>query len=397
MPTAAELPGFFRLQARSCATSPAYVALFEALARLAEREPAAFEQLLEAWRGRTFVTFYAATLNLAASLHRAFLERDPAGEPLRGAFEVGATSRGATTGAAATSGPDLTGPALERALAHVLRAPSERMRAFWRSGEVQTNEVTRSVAWRIVADSVTLAGLGPIVLVELGTSAGLNLVRGDLGLTWEGWAPRSKRGERSTPDGKPDVVAALGIDRSPLDVRRDEDRLLLRASLWPGQVERRARLDAAMEALPRESPSVSLVAGELPGALERVEPFVREHPRAFLLVFNTIFSAYLPDPAYSELQARIGALLATRRGVWVELESPRGRPEEAHRTELAVWLRAKVPVPAAPGQAAASWRPATAGHPLERLHLADTEPHPRVLRLAPGALDELDRRLRELG
>ncbi|MEZ0227236.1 MAG: DUF2332 family protein, partial [Planctomycetota bacterium] len=144
------------------------------------------------------------------------------------------------------------------------------------------------------------------------------------------------------------------------------------------QVERRARLDAAIEALERDKRAgvVSLERGELPAAVPaRVAPFVERHPGAFVLVFNSVVTGYLDDPAYLELQARVGELLTERRGAWVELETPRNRPDLADRAELAVWL------------------PREEGHGLERILVAETEPHPRVLRFVPGKVEELRRRL----
>jgi hypothetical protein len=373
VPTLAELPGFFRLQAKSCASAPLYVSLFEALAQLAESDGPAFERLLAAWRGRSFGTFYGATLLLAASLHRAYLEGDSAIEPLSAHFE------GASTLDAAPPPSELVGPT-----GRVLRAPSARMVDFWRTGTVQTNEVSRSIAWRLVADLVAARGAGSptsMVLVELGCSAGLNLVQDDLGLRWEGWRPRASAAGRSPSIAASRIVAALGIDRSPLDVSVEEDRLLLRASLWPGQVERRARLDAAIEALEREKRAgfISIERGDLPGAVDRVASFTDRHPGAFVLVFNTIVTGYLDDTAYRELQTRIASLLSRRRGVWVELETPRGQPDRADRAELAVW----------------SPRDGSGSPPgIERVLLAETEPHPRVLRVVEGAVEELEARLR---
>jgi hypothetical protein len=142
---------------------------------------------------------------------------------------------------------------------------------------VQTNEVGRSA---VLAPGYALiarrSGL-PLRVFELGASGGLNL-RWDrywydtgassLGdpaspVRFEGvWRPAGADGGagvgaasgagagfpgRELPDlgGTVEVVERAGCDRNPIDVTTDEGRLTLRAYLWPDQVERRARLDAA--------------------------------------------------------------------------------------------------------------------------------------------------------
>ncbi len=130
---------------------------------------------------------------------------------------------------------------------------------------VQTNEVGRSAV--LVGGYAAVArrsGGLPLRVLELGASGGLNLRWDrfwyDTGATSVGdpasavrfervWQPqpRSADGRSGLPDlgGPVTVVERAGCDRNPLDVTSDDGRLTLRAYLWPDQVERAARLDAA--------------------------------------------------------------------------------------------------------------------------------------------------------
>jgi hypothetical protein len=122
---------------------------------------------------------------------------------------------------------------------------------------VQTNEVGRAAA--LVGGYATVAvrtGL-PLRALEIGTSAGLNLrfdhfcydtgrtVSGDpdspvrFAGVWQGDAP-------ALP-ARFDVVERRGCDRNPLDATTDEGRLTLLSYVWPDQLERIARLEAAIE------------------------------------------------------------------------------------------------------------------------------------------------------
>jgi len=128
---------------------------------------------------------------------------------------------------------------------------------------VQTNEVGRSAV--LVGGYAAVAGRSgdlPLRVLELGASGGLNLCwdhywydTGASALGDPGSPVRFERVWRSQP-GSPDggvpdlggpvqVVERAGCDRNPLDVSTEEGRLTLRSYLWPDQVERAARLDAA--------------------------------------------------------------------------------------------------------------------------------------------------------
>jgi hypothetical protein len=187
----------------------------------------------------------ALPLRFLGSVHRLVLEgRAPA-------LAVHYPSAGGTPG------PGLVGAFL--ATVSELRPEVEA-----RLGDgVQTNEVARSAV--LVGGYAAVArrsGGLPLRVLELGASGGLNLRWDhfwyDTGASTLGdpdspvrfervWQPRPGSPNGRVPDlgGRVDVVERAGCDRNPLDVTTEEGRLTLRSYLWPDQVERAARLDAA--------------------------------------------------------------------------------------------------------------------------------------------------------
>ena len=108
----------------------------------------------------------------------------------------------------------------------------------------QTNEPGRSAVFQAVIALIAVRGYPSINVVDVGTSAGINLhfdqfpVReidddNPLTLVCRDETPV----DRSLP--LPDVVSRVGIDPSPLDLSVDDDRLWLEACLWPEEPRRR--------------------------------------------------------------------------------------------------------------------------------------------------------------
>jgi hypothetical protein len=121
---------------------------------------------------------------------------------------------------------------------------------------VQTNDPGRSGSllggFLLIAQSTGL----PLRLLEVGSSAGLNLCWDRFRYEWPGgeWGdPASPlRLEGVFVDGAPpqaavNIVERLGCDPDPVDVHSSEGRLTLLACTWPDQLERIRRLEAAIE------------------------------------------------------------------------------------------------------------------------------------------------------
>ena len=205
---------------------------------------------------------------------------------------------------------------------------AEFLRGFVRKHRVQTNEVQRS--WVLLPLFLHAVGSADVHVVELGASAGLNLV-------WDRWRYRYAAGEWG-PDGamltlageerrtvpaallaeRPRIRSRLGIDLDPIDVCTDEGARLLRSFIWAGQDDRLARLDRAIEALRADPPAV--VRGDaaevLPGVLDRLDGLVLVFQTA---VFNTLSE---------EARAAVRDALEAHDTVFVSA----GKPRQDQRT-----------------------------------------------------------------
>jgi len=120
----------------------------------------------------------------------------------------------------------------------------------------QTNEPGRSVPLLVgLFDAVRRSGLASVRLLELGASAGLNLLVDRFFIAGDGWS----YGPADSPlrlldavDGpvRPapfTVVQRRGCDLAPVDVSTPAGRLWLTSFVWPHDLHRHVRLRAALE------------------------------------------------------------------------------------------------------------------------------------------------------
>ena len=189
-----------------------------------------------------------------------------------------------------------------------------------RTHVVQTNEVGRCSALLPCLATVAERARRPLALVEVGTSAGLNLLfdryryvfgpgletgRGDSEVVLR---PRL-HGDRVPPLSVPDVPWRRGLDRQPVDVADDDATRWLRACIWPEQQWRIELFDRAVALARRDPPT--LVAGDV---FDSLPAMVRSAPsEAALCVVHTAFLGYVPDhPRFAELLSE----LARERPLW---------------------------------------------------------------------------------
>jgi hypothetical protein len=186
------------------------------------------------------------------------------------------------------------------------------LREFVATQGVQTNEVQRSwvllplllrVAQRMEAEAFDL--------VELGPSAGLNLVwdryryryqtgrwgREDALLSFEGEERRAVPADLLALE--PKVRSRIGIDRSPIDVTTDDGARLLRSFVWAGQDDRMRRLDQAIEAVRVDPPE--LVRGDYVEELPEV--LAGQPTDALTVVFQTASFGYIGDDGRARVRA----------------------------------------------------------------------------------------------
>jgi hypothetical protein len=192
----------------------------------------------------------------------------------------------------------------------VLEQRRDWLRRFVQSQGVQTNEVQRS--WLLLPcflEVACRAGVETLDLIELGPSAGLNLVwdryryRYELGRWGDDEAALELSGEERRPVPRellrivPSVRRRRGIDLSPLDVTRPGDTLLLKSFVWADQQERLERLDRAVATLRAEPPE--LEQGDI---VERVPQLLADRlPGALTVVFQTAVRSYLGQERWKQL------------------------------------------------------------------------------------------------
>lgn len=187
--------------------------------------------------------------------------------------------------------------------------------AAWLDSPPQTNEVARSSM--ILGAALTVADLAglPLAIHEIGASAGLNLAfdryRYDLG-GGRGWggagAPltieSAWRGTLPPLDAPLRVVSRAGCDRNPLDPSSETDATRLLSYVWPDQVRRLQRLEAALRLAAASGPKV-----ERADAAEWVERELRRpgEPGTCRLFVHTIVWQYLPDAVKARIEATLEA------------------------------------------------------------------------------------------
>jgi hypothetical protein len=220
-----------------------------------------------------------------------------------------------------------------RALCDLCDANRDEVRAAAATLRVQTNEVLRSAVLapgflRIAART----GL-PLRIREIGSSAGLNLLfdryRYQLGPHRFGDVDSPLQLEASWEGAAPDLDAPLrvadrrGCDVAPFDVRNAEHRLRLESFIWPEQLERLARLRAALAVALREPPPIDAVP-----AGEWVEAQVSGHADGVATVFfHSVVWWYIPDAERARITRAIEAAGARATPdapiAWLRMEGSR--------------------------------------------------------------------------
>ncbi len=206
------------------------------------------------------------------------------------------------------------------------------LRAFIAEQGVQTNEVQRS--WVLLPLLLRVAdqtGAETFDLVELGPSAGLNLVWDRYRYHYEAgeWGPEGARltfeGEERRPvpaellELSPMVRGRMGIDRAPIDVGSEDGARLLRCFVWAGQDERLERLDRAIDALRGDPPE--LVRGDFVELLPEV--LAAQPADGLTVVFQTATWGYLDDDRRKQLRLTLEEAGDSRPLAFISTGKPR--------------------------------------------------------------------------
>ncbi|WP_435358099.1 DUF2332 domain-containing protein [Haloarchaeobius sp. DFWS5] len=193
----------------------------------------------------------------------------------------------------------------------------------------QTNAVGRCSVLYPAFAHVAAAVDGPLALVDVGASAGLNLSFDRYRYEYEladGEAltvgiddspvtiPGEVRvGDPPLPADPPTVASRAGIDVNPLDVTDDADVNWLRALVWPEHTDRHEQLRDAV-ALAREDPP-RIVEGN---ALDLLPTVVREIPAEYAVcIYDTQVLYQLTDAERERYRGVLSGIASSRDLHWV--------------------------------------------------------------------------------
>jgi hypothetical protein len=241
----------------------------------------------------------------------------------------------------------------------VRRSPAE-LTAVITTRRTQTNEPARcaillpalaQLARPLAQLARPLAQLArPLALIEVGASAGLNLLADHYSYDYGGRrlagtdpvGPTLRcepRGPVPVPAAVPAIAWRAGLELSPLDVTRDDDVRWLESLVWPGESDRAQRLAAAIAVARRDPPAVHRgdLVTDLP-ALAATAP-----AGATLVVWHSSV-LYQVSPAGRE---RFAATVADLGATWLSSESPGvvpGTATPANDHQMCVLARDGVPI-----------------------------------------------------
>ena len=206
----------------------------------------------------------------------------------------------------------------------------------------QTNDVGRAALIYLALSPIAADSQAPLGLVDIGTSAGLNLHLdrftyrfhdedgGEVRLP--GGAPeldclvRGATVDAVLDTSLPRIGNRLGVDPSPIDPRDPEEARWLLACLWPDQIERVDRLRAALTVAADHRNEVEILTGS---GVDRVAEGVERARAAGCLpvVVNTWSLTYFSPSDRVNYVEELDRLGANDDLAWIYLEAPNETPE----------------------------------------------------------------------
>jgi hypothetical protein len=200
------------------------------------------------------------------------------------------------------------------------------------TGSTQTNEIRRCAALRLAIGYVTERWGGPVALVEVGASAGLNLQfdRYRYRIGGQEMAPLANSPvliSCELRDGTsadqlcqtiPGITSRLGIDLRPVSLSDPAARAWLEAFIWPEDLDGLATLRGAIElaistgippVLPGDATDIARLLVDLPGS----EPVV---------VFTASLLSYLNAQSRNAFLRQLDEIAKRRPTAWAFAESP---------------------------------------------------------------------------
>ena len=192
----------------------------------------------------------------------------------------------------------------------------------------QTNETRRGIG--LLPGFLIAAEQGPLHLLEIGASAGLNQQIDGFRFETAGWSFGPPDGpfidtdwQGPPPEGldRPLVIASrAGCDVNPLDVADEAQALRLKSYVWADQPDRLARIDRAIAlarargAPPEKADAADFLKRRLSGPL----------PQGTTVVFHSVVWQYLPEETKQGVRDAVGAAAAAatpqNRLAWLRYE-----------------------------------------------------------------------------
>lgn len=197
----------------------------------------------------------------------------------------------------------------------------------------QTNEIRRCIALCLGRQELARHWPGPAHLLEIGASAGLNLIFDHYAYRVDGRRlPGAEspvvvatRRRGTAPDGlwtrrSEPVLQRVGLDQQPVDLHDPGARSWLEAFIWPERTDDLTTLRNAMDALQTTDADVRLVPG---GAVADTAAVIDEFPGDEpVLVFTASLLSYLGDDQRIAFDDQLRSAADRRRIGWIFAEGP---------------------------------------------------------------------------
>lgn len=200
---------------------------------------------------------------------------------------------------------------------------ADRVVAECAARTTQTNEPLRSAPLLVALDRIR----GPIALIEVGAAAGLCLYPDRYAYRFRAEDRLVEIGEGAVvleaeltgaraPRRLPDIVWRAGVDIEPRDARDASDRAWISGLVWPGESERAARVDAALDVVAADPPLIVSGDAAEPGVLADL---VARAPDDVTIVIVTI--GVLPHLRRASRE-RLIEMIRDLPARWVTLDAP---------------------------------------------------------------------------
>jgi hypothetical protein len=232
---------------------------------------------------------------------------------------------------------DPNDPDLETALSNFIDERFDELQQLVTEGATQTNEVGRSALVLPALATLGAEQSKTIAIVEIGTSAGLNLRPDAYAITYQ-----SDNGTTTTVGPKDSTVqietdssqsieplpfaaldslrigSRIGVDLNPLDVTDEFQARWLCALIWPDDTARFHRLNAAIKYA--ASNPVGIVQGD---AVETIGAHIASVPaEEFPVVVTTWVLTYLTEPQREAFTVELDQAAKHRDFAWIAMEHP---------------------------------------------------------------------------